>query len=1107
MKKFYYYSLPILIVIVFFIYGCCSSGGGGGVGATFQGDSSEIQSRTVRIDSEGRLPTITFPSGATIEASEKNTLQPGIYVTVTEQKISSSNESFFKDFTGSNNDYYTYKIVAVLDSSSKKTDVTTVEKPFVVTLPNTQSETGLCYIGIRNSETDPWRFCRVEDGSTSVSSLRFATSAAAPKKCTFKLHRLGLSFALVVYNGNPTKNLPETAVDSLVVPSSYNVLAKNGKFLEDLEIKGVLKGVKVNSLNPSDFIARVTYRNNNSTASDIKVNGDYVEQTTKQDKTIPNYSYSHSFEVTTVSDSLLMNTEGEFVINLNLTNVETKSFASGFLIEFYNKIESEKILPYVYTEFSTLTNVGSIKVALNPVESDVANKSKNLFILNPRFTISSTYNFNDSDKKKIADAITVSKVDSDSVIKTWNGKELVLSFSKSLENDTTYKISMAEVSGLKVASLEPFADFSFTTVGKNCEYTVVHQKENLDGTYKVETTEKLTVLADSEVTPDVKSYSGFESPVKQTVKISHGAENKIVYSYPRKEFNLTVVAGTGIKEVSGSGSYKYGANVVASYTLQDGYVFRNWTGEKTVGEFTMPDKDVSMQANAIEGDPSDGSEHYIITYLLNGGEFEGSYRSSYGENTETFTLSTPRRDGCKFLGWVTPESQTPQMTITIAKGTKGDKIFSANWEYESYHLTLQKGKGIASVTGEDDYLYTARVTASCTVLEGYEFDSWTGDQTVGTFNMPPKAVTMKANAKPINYQIVYQNVSDEVNNPTVYNINSDSITLKTPTRDGYDFVGWTEIGSNAPASMSLTLPKGSTGEKTFRANWVDTIVFDLGNGQKLQLNKCKPNTFAMGSPLSELGRSEDEFQHNVTLTNIFYMGKFEITQAQYKAVMGINPSAAPGDDDPNRPVENVSWNEAITFCEKLNQKLRDDLPPNYVINLPTEAMWEYACRAGSSAGLNSKANINAAEGACSNLDVLGWYKSNSGNKTHPVGQKQPNAWGLYDMHGNVWEWCLDYYDADFYINVGDCTNPWNQDDWYDPPNVFRGGSFDTDPKDCRSATRIDHVRFPTSSGGGVTRSGRLLVSGPTSAQGANIGFRVCLISTAALSGSGGGAIK
>ncbi|MBQ3644720.1 MAG: hypothetical protein II961_09000 [Candidatus Riflebacteria bacterium] len=156
MKKFYYYSLPIFIVIVLFIYGCCSSSGGGGVSAGFQGDSSEIQSRTVRIDSEGRLPTISFPSGATIEASEKNTLQPGIYVTVTEQKISSSNESFFKDITGSNNDYYTYKIVAVLDSSNKKTDVTTVEKPFVVTLPNTQSETGLCYIGIRNSETDPW---------------------------------------------------------------------------------------------------------------------------------------------------------------------------------------------------------------------------------------------------------------------------------------------------------------------------------------------------------------------------------------------------------------------------------------------------------------------------------------------------------------------------------------------------------------------------------------------------------------------------------------------------------------------------------------------------------------------------------------------------------------------------------------------------------------------------------------------------------------------------------------------------------------------------------------------------------------------------------------
>ena len=1098
MKKCYYLSFLFLIAIVFFIYGCCSNSGGGGVSAIVQGDASDVVSKTVCIDDEGRLPTITFPSGAIIEAAEKNTLVPGVYVTVTEQKLSSTHETFFKDFTDSNHDFYAYKIVAALDSSNKKTYATTVEKPFTITLPNTQSETGLCYIGIRNSETDPWRFCRVDDGSSVVSTLRASSGAPAPKQCTFKLHRLGLSFALVVYNGNPTKNLPETAVDSLVASSAYNILVKNGKYLEDLEIKGILKGVKVNSLNPSDFIARITYRNNNSHPSSIKVNGDNVVQTTNEDKTVPNYSYSHSFEVTTVSDSLLMNTEGEFVINLNLNNVDASSFASGFLIEFYNKIDSDKILPYVYTDYLSVAKVESIKITLNPVESDIVYKDKNLFKLNPTFKITSSYDFNESDKKKIADALNVSSIESSNVEKKWNGKDLVLSFSKNLEPETSYTISLPSVNGLNTPGIETFSDFSFKTVGKYCDYTVVHQKENIDGSYKVEKTEKLTVLADSNVVPDTETYQGFESPEKQSVKVEHGSENIITYNYPRKVFNFEVIAGTGIKEVSGSGRYKYGAHVVASYTLLDGYVFRNWTGEKTDSEFIMPEKDVTMQANAIEGNPADGDEVYVITYVLNGGHFtEESYPKSFGEKTESFSLIAPIKDGCKFRGWTTLESAEPQLTVTVAKGTKGDKVFIADWEYESYHLTLQKGEGIASVTGEDDYLYTAKVIASCTMLEGYEFDSWTGDQTVGTFNMSSKAITMKANAKPINYQIVYQNVSDDVNNPTSYNVNSDAITLVNPSRDGYDFVGWTEVGNNALPAMTLTIPQGSTGERTYKANWVETIIYDLPNGQKLQLNRCIADSFVMGSPFSEVGRNEEEVQHNVRLTNTFYMGKFEITQAQYRAIMGINPSAASGDDT-SRPVENVTWEQAMTFCERLNEYLAESLPPDYYIILPTEAMWEYACRAGSTAGLNSNANINAAEGACSNLDVLGWYKSNSGNQTHPVGQKQPNAWGLYDMHGNVWEWCLDYYDADFYRYMGDCTDPLNQDDWYDPPNVFRGGSFDTEPQDCRSATRIDHVRFPTSSGGGgyvmeARRSINRRISGSSSARGANIGFRVCLM--------------
>ena len=156
----------------------------------------------------------------------------------------------------------------------------------------------------------------------------------------------------------------------------------------------------------------------------------------------------------------------------------------------------------------------------------------------------------------------------------------------------------------------------------------------------------------------------------------------------------------------------------------------------------------------------------------------------------------------------------------------------------------------------------------------------------------------------------------------------------------------------------------------------------------------------MGSFSSEACPGEIP-RHQVTISKDFQMLKFEVTQAQWVMVMDDKPSGFSGDSN---PVENISWNDCQSFTSKLNE-----LDPSHTYRLPTEAEWEYACRAGST----SIYNFGNESGI---FTRYGWFYKNSNNKTNPVGKKRSNAWGLHDMHGNVWEWVQDWYDEDYYEN-------------------------------------------------------------------------------------------
>jgi formylglycine-generating enzyme required for sulfatase activity len=261
---------------------------------------------------------------------------------------------------------------------------------------------------------------------------------------------------------------------------------------------------------------------------------------------------------------------------------------------------------------------------------------------------------------------------------------------------------------------------------------------------------------------------------------------------------------------------------------------------------------------------------------------------------------------------------------------------------------------------------------------------------------------------------------------------------------GLVLAGWW-FGVALPERRAAAELKRQQAEKSFR-------IADLG----LDMVWIPPGTFLMGTPEQRTlakwfydtrekltkkpnlsaGDPNERPVTIVTLTRQFWLGRTEVTQAQWTAVMGSKPNPFNGDD---LPVEIVSWDDAMEFCRKLTERERavNRLPAGYAYTLPTEAQWEYACRAGTTGDY------------AGDIGAMAWTRENSGGSTHPVGTKQVNAWGLADMHGNVWEWCLDWY---VYYRGGVVTNP--RGPTSGSLRVGRGGGWANDTAFARSAFRL-----------------------------------------------------
>ena len=268
--------------------------------------------------------------------------------------------------------------------------------------------------------------------------------------------------------------------------------------------------------------------------------------------------------------------------------------------------------------------------------------------------------------------------------------------------------------------------------------------------------------------------------------------------------------------------------------------------------------------------------------------------------------------------------------------------------------------------------------------------------------------------------------------------------------DGYDSEeGTVKLKASTPSNLQITLSKETTAiqQSTVSQPTVvqqpvvqptvtnsDNISIPVKDGISIDMVRVEAGTFTMGAtPEMENPWDGEKPTHQVTLTNDYYIGKYEVTQALWKAVMGNNPSNFKGD---NLPVEMVSWDECQEFISKLNSIT------GKTFRLPTEAEWEYAARGG-------KKSRGYQYSGSNNLADVAWYEDNSGSKTHAVGSKQANELGIYDMSGNVWEWCQDWkgsYSSSSQVNPTGANSGSNR--------VYRGGGWSGNARYCRSSCRF-----------------------------------------------------
>ncbi len=527
-----------------------------------------------------------------------------------------------------------------------------------------------------------------------------------------------------------------------------------------------------------------------------------------------------------------------------------------------------------------------------------------------------------------------------------------------------------------------------------------------------------------------------------------------------KTYSLIATAVQGsVTRSPDQASYDHGETVTLEAVPDAGYRFSGWSGDVTGS--TNPTTLV------MEADKSITATFVANTYTLTTAAVDGSVaknpdKTSYNHG-ETVRLEALPNTGYAFTNWSGDLAGNTNPTSLVMKANKS---VTAGFAPQAYSLTVAAVNG--SVTKSPDkvsYNHGDAVTLEAVPKAGYRFSDWAGDL---SGNTNPVTLVMEAD-KSVTADFALKTYALTITagdgfvakSPlrATYN-RGETVTLEAVPNTGYTFTNWSgDIAGNAnPATLVMDADKSITASFALTAKASDEIVNSIG----MKLVYIPAGSFMMGSghPATQLaeeysegqGRFEDEFpQHPVRLSRGFWMGQTEVTQGQYTAVMNARPWSGKAyvQEDADSPAVYVSWDDAVEFCRKLSQL------EGTTYRLPTEAEWEYACRAGTTTRFSfGDSDLPLGDYA--------WFNGNADqvgqDYAHRVGLKKSNPWGLYDMHGNVFEWCSDYYDEKYYAD-SPSVDP-------DGPSIgsshsVRGGSWDNGQSYSRCSHRSD---YPVSRG-------------------------------------------